>query len=98
MKVIKHLKSILIFVVFIAFIFCGGCNYSQAFKHKHWIEAEKAEDWAVRKNMAQYLIEKQFLIGKSKSYVLKNLGNPEDISDQPKDQLFYRVMTRTEVQ
>ena len=63
------------------------------FDNYRWINSHDGifVDSYVRKSMAQYLENNNILIGKSKHEVIEMLGESEDFSDIPSNELYYTL-------
>lgn len=62
---------------------------TMSFNHDKWISALENESWSDRKKMAQDLIDKKTLIGKSKNDIIEMLGTSESLSDVASNEIYY---------
>lgn len=91
----KYMKNkyITIFIVLILCLFVFTIWYNRYltvnFNHDIWISALEDESWSTRKKMAENLIDRKTLIGKSKKEIIEMLGSSDDLSDIAGNELYY---------
>jgi outer membrane protein assembly factor BamE (lipoprotein component of BamABCDE complex) len=87
-------KYIIFLMIIASLSLSTGCKESKiSFNKVKWMNSQsKSEvdiDWDMRKNMAEDLVDKKTLIGKTKSEVIQLLGEPEKLEDIPENELYY---------
>lgn len=91
----KYMKNkyITIFIILILCLFILVIWYNRYltvdFNHDIWISALEDEAWSTRKKMAQNLIDKKTLIGKSKKEIIEMLGSSDHLPDVAGNELYY---------
>ena len=94
---VKNTMKIMIFLFsMILFFMSTSCtNKTTVFNKEKWINTRKHSeidiDWNVQKSMAQDLIDKNMLIGKTKSEIIQLLGEPAKLTDISRDELYYKI-------
>ena len=56
-----------------------------------WLQAREEEDWRVRSRVAKDLLNRNVLIGQSRSQLLTLLGEPDKYADASDQQLYYLI-------
>jgi hypothetical protein len=80
-----------ILCLLLLFAVSGCSNSTMEFNHYKWVKAKENASWDVRRKMAQYLLNNQTLIEKSKQEVIEILGTAEHYSDVESNELYYTI-------
>jgi hypothetical protein len=62
-----------------------------AFERARWLGAGEEGDWRIRTRMAEDLISRKLILGKTRREVVAMLGEPEKYLDIKENQLYYTI-------